>query len=168
MIRRFAVPLLLFVTAVGNMGADVPIRPVPWKVPAGYILLVVSPHDALMVPWSFGLRGANGMGWSECGGDLPMVPYGKALLDGTVYEAPCVHHESIVECESHWNPLALGAAGEIGLWQINTAEDAWGPLVRSMGYTTADLWNPRVNTLVAVAIWQRTGDFREWSCGKER
>lgn len=70
-------------------------------------------------------------------------------------------------CESTWRADAIGAAGEIGLWQIFYEQHE--ALIRGMGYTKADLFDPTINTLVAEAIWRSRGEsFQDWSCRESK
>lgn len=115
---------------------------------------------------------------SEHGDQLPpgIYPQPNNLLavipvDGDQWvtvEAPrqfALHVVAVAECESRFNPKAIGASGEVGLMQIYL-DGATLPIVRQLGYSTADLFDPRVNLEVALVYWKKVG-WRAWACARE-
>lgn len=69
----------------------------------------------------------------------------------------------VAACESQWNTNAVGDYGRSrGLFQINFVHLLF---IEKMGYTWDDMFDPRANISVAVALWQREGrTWRLWSC----
>ena len=66
-------------------------------------------------------------------------------------------------CESSWNINALGALGEVSLFQHRP--EFWANRSARAGYPDGDIWDPQIN--VAVAAWMYySPDFgpSHWSC----
>ena len=69
----------------------------------------------------------------------------------------------VISCESSWDSLAVGAAGEIGLLQITF--DTW----QDMRKTHPDVpqyehvWNPASQLYTGRVIFEESG-WRRWSC----
>ena len=80
-----------------------------------------------------------------------------------VPEAWAKDASAVIACESRWNALAVSPTGDYGLFQLNRR---WQEgRVNRMGYAWADVFDARVNTLVAIAIWESWGNsWRAWSC----
>ena len=68
----------------------------------------------------------------------------------------------LVQCESRWNRLAVGAAGERGLLQIHPVHI---PLINRMGYSWDDMFLVEPNLRVGVEI-RRVQGLRAWTCWK--
>ena len=67
---------------------------------------------------------------------------------------------AVAQCESRWNPRAVSPTGDYGLFQINAY---WQRLrIARMGYTVADLLDPRVSALLAIDLWTEQG----WKIGR--
>jgi hypothetical protein len=66
----------------------------------------------------------------------------------------------ICYCESSFNTHAHNTTGEDsrGLMQINVASNA------NPQYKHLNLFDPVINTTVAYQIYNRTKDFRAWTC----
>jgi len=64
-----------------------------------------------------------------------------------------------IKVESGGNPNITGDQGRsIGLMQINTAPDANGPLVKSLGLTPKDLFDPNTNIMVGTLLMRKAYD----------
>jgi len=61
-------------------------------------------------------------------------------------------------CESRWNPLAEGRAGERGLMQIHPIHI---PRIQRLGYTWAQMYEVGPNLAVAFDLWSEQGT-RPW------
>ena len=74
---------------------------------------------------------------------------------------------SIVQCESRWRADAVSPTGDYGLFQLNRR---WQEKrANAMGYGWSQMFDPTVNTLVAVAIWESWGQtFKAWSCATKQ
>lgn len=70
----------------------------------------------------------------------------------------------ILACENYkLNPEAISATGDHGLWQINRR---WQEeRVIKMGYTWQDMYDPHINTIIAITIFNEQ-DWVPWSCRK--
>jgi len=67
----------------------------------------------------------------------------------------------IVEHESGWNERAVGARGEMGLWQIRPATARY--VAKQLGLTHYDLFDVRDNTLIGLWILEhRPMWFSTW------
>lgn len=70
----------------------------------------------------------------------------------------------ILACENHkLNPEAISATGDHGLWQINRRWQE-GRVIK-MGYTWQDMYDPHINTIIAITIFNEQ-DWTPWSCRK--
>ena len=94
------------------------------------------------------------------------------VLDPDYYQAmivttwPADLHDQALDiayCESRGRPLAIGAAGEIGLFQIMPGY--WQSFCAEHA-APGDLYDPVQNSRCALAIWQRSG-WQPWSCRPE-
>ena len=84
-----------------------------------------------------------------------MVPF-MAQQAGMDAQMACC----IVEAESGWDTLAVGALGERGLWQIHPTTWAWAR--REMGADTSfDLAFDAVEN-TATALWLVSEGYVEW------
>lgn len=65
----------------------------------------------------------------------------------------------VVQCESGWNSMAVGAAGELGLTQIMPA--TW---LSTPGAPALEVWmSPAANLYTARAIYEE-GGWAPWTC----
>ncbi len=101
----------------------------------------------------------------------PLPPKGMTAFVVALVEHPMLLPTEFAEgavarigCESSWNPKAVNPlTGTTGWMQI---DPIWEWLVIEMGYTWADMKNPRANLDVARAIWQMEG-WSPWACKGE-
>lgn len=64
-----------------------------------------------------------------------------------------------IKVESGGDPNLPGDQGRsIGLMQINTAPDANGPLIKSLGLTPQDLFDPNTNIMVGTLLMRKAYD----------
>lgn len=89
------------------------------------------------------------------------LPDGAVMPEGFKREGP-----RILLCENReFDPRAVSDTGDHGLWQISAYWQR--ERLANMGLTVADLYEPHVNTVVAIAIFNEQG-FRPWACSKGR
>lgn len=92
----------------------------------------------------------------------------QAVYDGIPglicsYSWPCAEAVSVAWCESRHQPLATGALGERGLFQLRPeyhqarADRLFGP--------GANLYDPYINTATAHSLWLELG-WQPWSCAR--
>lgn len=75
---------------------------------------------------------------------------------GYGWEWPTV--ERIVQCESSWNPRAVGRQGELGLFQLMPRYHAWR-------FRGGDWRDPAVNARAALGLRIEQG-WRPWTCSR--
>lgn len=84
-------------------------------------------------------------------------------LNGTVVFIPtemAVHAAGVIQCESSWDPYAVGALGERGLLQISPIHRQ---RIQALGYTWDDMFDPAANLAVAESLWWESG-WWPWGC----
>lgn len=79
----------------------------------------------------------------------PLLPTIEAIICAAPW--PCAEALAVAWCESRYDPRAVGAHGEKGLFQVHPA--FWGPVTE----------DPAGQVAQAFAIWQRHG-WGVWSC----
>ena len=94
---------------------------------------------------------------ARLGDPVPLIHAEFSNVGADPYQA-----ERIAWCESKFNTWAVGAAGERSLFQIHPIHR--NGVVASLGYSWDDIFDPVANINVAVALYQRAGSFRSWSC----
>lgn len=70
---------------------------------------------------------------------------------------------AVGHCESTLNPLAVGKAGERGLFQF--LPSTWERNAARLGYTPADVWDPLAAARVTAEMWSRQQQW-QWTCWK--
>ena len=68
---------------------------------------------------------------------------------------------AVIACESRFDPAATGAAGEVGLFQLQPAY--WRRLAERLFWPGVSLYDAEVNVATAAALWRLSG-WRPWSC----
>jgi hypothetical protein len=85
----------------------------------------------------------------------------KAIITEVFGPADAANAIAVANCESHLNPRAISkGGGNWGLFQINQVHKQ---RVNRMGYAWDDLLDPRVNSIVAKAIFDGSG-WSPWAC----
>ena len=69
---------------------------------------------------------------------------------------------AVAECESGYNPQAVGALGELGILQVHPVHMQ---LVTRLGYYWEQMAEAAPNIVVAAWIWSYTESWASWSCG---
>lgn len=122
---------------------------------------------AVLLVWGLALVAAQCMAVvkSALAQDAPTVMW-VADLNAPAMAVPEEWAENagaIIACESRWDANAVSATADYGIFQLNKR---WQESrVKAMGYEWADVLNPRVNALVAIAIWESWGQsWDAWSC----
>jgi len=69
----------------------------------------------------------------------------------------------IVECESKFDPSAVSATDDHGLWQINRVHMRPGGVAHDVGDR---IYDPVVNSQVARAVFDQAGGFSPWTCAR--
>jgi len=69
----------------------------------------------------------------------------------------------IVECESKFDPSAVSATDDHGLWQINRVHMRPGGVAHGVDDR---IYDPVVNTQVARAVFDQAGGFSPWTCAR--
>lgn len=69
----------------------------------------------------------------------------------------------VAACESHLDPLAIGAADELGILQFRPK--TFRANARTLGYTLADILDVRAQARVAAEMWSR-GQQWQWTCAR--
>ena len=69
----------------------------------------------------------------------------------------------VAYCESRYTPDAVSRSGDYGLFQINKV--TWEKTVKGWGYTWDQMFDPYINSRVALKIYQLAGNsWQPWSC----
>lgn len=69
----------------------------------------------------------------------------------------------VAHCESRYIPNAVSRSGDYGLFQINRV--TWEKTVKGWGYTWGQMFDPYINSRVALRIYRLAGNsWRPWSC----
>lgn len=87
-------------------------------------------------------------------------PFLEQLVRRTFPEDP-VTAFAIVNAESAWDPAAVSATWDYGLFQINAVH--MRPGEAADGYTPSDLLDPIINATVARRIYDNAGGWFPWS-----
>ena len=67
----------------------------------------------------------------------------------------------VAKCESRLNPVAVGKAGEIGIFQFKSATFAKN--AAKLGYSLADIWDVRAQARVSAEMFGRAQQW-QWTC----
>ena len=87
------------------------------------------------------------------------LPGGQRIPPAMLRDGPYV-----LACENReLDARAVSETGDIGVWQISAYWQR--KRLAQMGLTVEDLYDPHLNTVVAIAIWEDRG-WGAWSCGR--
>ena len=94
-----------------------------------------------------------------------IIPLERSTIDqvdiyAEIWDELAPQAKSIVWCESRGDRFATNGV-HIGLFQINYK--IWG---KEYGVTRDDLFDERINNLVAKRIYDRSGNWKMWDCQK--
>lgn len=139
---------------------DFRVAPMPAKTGTGPVTLS---EGRCAVTWTW-LDSAYGQAWRaewSCEPEPVVAESPRAIVAEVFADVPN-QAAAIVDCETGgtWNTYAIGRYGERGLFQIHPIH---GALIRSLGYTWDDMFDPEANARVARALYERSG-WTPWAC----